>query len=178
MTNDYTMDDLLDFLSHAGDKGFMPAATARALSVASRNVLGVLEEDEQQNIRALDLDAIIKRFNNKRARDFNPGSLKAYGQRIRRAIELYEQWKDNPADFSVKTRTTRRSKKEAQSETRTSNLYTSNADVQPTPNHTGTFQSSFPVGAGRVITVSNIPEDLTSAEAEKLAQFVRMLAVD
>lgn len=178
MTNDYTMDDLLDFLSHAGDKGFMPAATAQALSVASRNVLGVLEEDEQQNIRALDLDAIIKRFNNKRARDFNPGSLKAYGQRIRRAIELYEQWKDNPADFSVKTRTTRKSKKEAQAETLTSNLSTSNAEVQPTPNRAGTFQSSFPVGSGRVVTVSNIPEDLTSAEAEKLAQFVRMLSVD
>lgn len=178
MTNDYTMEDLLDFLTHSGDRGFVPAATAQALAVASRNVLGILEESEKKNIGALDLNAVIKRFNNKRAKDFSPASLNEYGRRVHRAIELYEQWKENPADFSVKTRAPRRQKKDSQTDRPVHNLDTSNGDIQPSVSLKGTFQSSFPVGTGRIITVSNIPDDFTSTEAEKLAQFVRMLAVD
>ena len=170
------MNDLLDFLTHAGDKGLMPAASAQALAVAARNVFGVLEENEQKNVKELDLDVIIKRFNNKRARDFSPASLKEYGRRVRKAVDLYEQWKDNPADFSVKTRAPRRSRKGSQADIREHDVAT-NVGQTP-PNRTGAYQSSFPVGPGRVVTLSNIPQDLNSAEAEKLAQFVRMLAVD
>jgi hypothetical protein len=178
------MDDLLDFLSHAAKKGIMPAASSRALAVAARNVLGVLDDEEQKNIGDINIEGVIKRFNNKRAKDFNPGSLKAYGQRVQRAIELYEQWKDNPANFSVKTRnsgTNRKPIKTKQNENRNEDIPITTAVTTTSPippNRQGTYQSSFPVGPGRVITVSSIPEDLTSLEAEKLAQFVRMLAVE
>lgn len=136
----------------------------------------MLEDDEQKNIETLDLDSIIKRFNNKRARDFSPNSLKEYGRRVRKAMDLYQQWKNNPADFSVKTRAPRKSRKESQAEAYESDTTTSNIHVPS--NRAGAYQSSFPVGPGRVVTLMNVPEDLTSAEAEKLAQFVRMLAVD
>ena len=46
MPQAYSVDDLLEFLDHAGDRGLMPAATAQALAVASRNVMGVLGEQE------------------------------------------------------------------------------------------------------------------------------------
>ena len=46
MANGYSADDLLEFLDHAGDKGLMPAATAQALAVATRNVLGILSDVE------------------------------------------------------------------------------------------------------------------------------------
>jgi hypothetical protein len=45
MENAYSVDDLLEFLDHAGDRGLMPAATAQALAVASRNVLGILGDE-------------------------------------------------------------------------------------------------------------------------------------
>ncbi|KXK01438.1 MAG: hypothetical protein UZ17_ACD001001661 [Acidobacteria bacterium OLB17] len=184
ITNNYSLDDLLDFLDHTGKKGLMPIATSRALAVAARNVFGVLDAEEQKDIGQIDLKAVIRRFNNKRAKDFTPGSLKVYASRVQRAIELYEQWKENPADFSVKTRATaarNRSNKVAPNNVETDVTSTSSVTpsvTQTTPSRPGTYESSFPVGAGRVITLSNIPEDLTSAEAEKLAQFVRMLAVE
>lgn len=183
MTNNYSLEDLLDFLDLTSSKGMMPAATSRALAVAARNVFGVLDEEEQKNIGALSLDTVIKRFNNKRAKDFSPASLKEYARRVQRAVELFEKWKEDPAGFSVKTRATGTRRKSAKT--------TENAtfdDATPThlgaaevtrisPSRHGTYQSSFPVGPGRVVTVSNIPEDLSASEAEKLAQFVRMLAV-
>ena len=106
MANAYSLDDLLDFLDHAGDRGLIPAATAQALAVATRNVLGVLSDSERNDLSQQDLDSVIKRFNNKRAKDFNPSSLKEYGRRLHRAVELFLAWREDPANFTVKTRAT------------------------------------------------------------------------
>jgi hypothetical protein len=74
MTNAYSTDDLLEFLDHAAKRGLMTTATAQALAVASRNVLGVLTAEERADLSRLDIDAVVKRFVNKRAKDFNPAS--------------------------------------------------------------------------------------------------------
>lgn len=186
MANEYSVADLLDFLSHAGDRGLMPAATAQALAVAVRNVFGVLDSGEQEDLREIDLDATINRFTNKRAKDFNPTSLKEYARRVRRAVDLYTKWRHNPADFSIKTRPPNSGKKSrgGKKENIDPNTPTSRGvgpattdasiPVQSAP---GGYQSAFPVRPGRVVTLLNVPEDLTSAEAGRLAQFVQMLAV-
>lgn len=180
MANEHTIADLLEFLAHTGERGLMPAATAQALAVAVRNVFAVLDEEEQTDIRSLDLDQAIRRFNNKRARDFSPTSLKEYGRRVRRAVDLYTQWRQNPADFAVKTRTPsnsrdRFSKKDVAAQ---ASIATSNpSDLGPSMMSAGGYQSAFPVRPGRVVTLLNVPEDLTASEAERLAQFIRMLAV-
>ncbi len=177
----YTMDNLLDFLSLAGSRGLMPAATASALSVAVRNVLGVLDDNERNNLHQMDIDAVLKRFTNKRAREFNPSSLKEYSRRLRRAIELYERWSDDPANFSIKTRTSRSTGKKARADGATARPADS-ADPavrSTTPQPEGdTYSSAFPIRTDRVVVLTNIPADLTGPEAERLANFVRMLPVE
>jgi hypothetical protein len=44
------------------------------------------------------------------------------------------------------------------------------------PRNPGGYQTAFPVRPGQIVTISNIPDDLTRAEAERLAQFIQMLA--
>lgn len=189
MSNAYSMEDLLDFLAQASDRGLMPAATATALSVASRNVLGMLPEDEKRDVRALDIDSVIKRFQNKRARDFSPGTLKEYGRRLQRAISLFTDWRDDPANFSVKTRTTtisapKNRKKKGSGSGRPEDLTPNGEEVAPPParqvpaSEGGGYQSAFPVRPGRVVILDNLPSDLTKAEAERLAQFIMMLAIE
>ena len=181
MANEHSTADLLEFLAHAGDRGLMPAATAQAMAVASRNVLSVLTQEEQADLRGLDLEAVIKRFMNKRAKDFNPSSLKEYARRVRRAVELYEQWLANPAEFNVKTRMSNPRKERTASREAAAPIATPSGypdlDRNTILQLPGSFQSAFPVRTGHVVTLVNIPEDLTSSEAERLAQFVRMLAV-
>jgi hypothetical protein len=178
MANAYSADDLLEFLDHAGDKGLMPAATAQALAVATRNVLGILSDDEKADLRQLDLDAIVRRFTNKRAKDFNPSSLKEYGRRIRRAVDLFLSWREDPANFTVKTRTTagpRKGDKELGSDA----PVTRETSTEQAPGEVaGTYRSAIPIRPGLVVTLVNIPNDLTSAEAERIAGFVRMLALE
>lgn len=176
MANEYSAEDLLDFLSHAGDRGLMPAATSQALAVATRNVFSVLGENEQTDLRTLDLNALIKRFNNKRAKDFTQASLKEYGRRLHRAIELYLGWKQDPANFTVKTRATAPRSRERKESTAESAETDFRLSGPPTLNATG-YQSAFPVRPGVVVHLTNIPNDLTEAEANRLAQFVKMLAL-
>lgn len=181
MANGYSVADLLEFLGHASDRGLMPAATATALAVASRNVLGVLDAEEDQDLRKVELDGVIKRFTNKRAKDFNPSSLKEYARRVRKAVELFLSWREDPANFHVKTRTTvntRRKDSASRAESAPEEVSnTSTTSFVPSPD-SGGYQSAFPIRTGTVVTVSNIPSDLTPAEAERLAKFVRMLAVE
>ena len=177
MANEYSMDDLLEFLDHAGDRGLMPAATAQALAVATRNVLGILTENEKADISQLDLDAAIKRFTNKRARDFNPASLKEYGRRVRRAVELFLSWREDPANFTIKTRTTSTPRRKDRG-VENSEPAMREAPAGQIPDETsGTYRSAFPVRPGLVVTLVNVPHDLTSTEAERLANFIKMLAV-
>lgn len=176
MANAYSSDDLLDFLDHASDRGLMPAATAQALAVATRNVLGVLGDHEKKDLTQQDLDAVIKRFTNKRAKDFNPSSLKEYGRRIHRAVDLFLQWREDPANFTVKTRSTTSARKKEKTKDSTNEFAAEGPDE--VPSQPGTYHSAIPVRAGIVVTLSNVPHDLTKAEAERLATFVRMLAIE
>ena len=179
MANPYSADDLLEFLDHAGDRGLMPAATAQALAVASRNVLGVLTEAERKDLSKEDLSSVIRRFNNKRAKDFNPSSLKEYGRRVNRAVELFLKWREDPSNFSVKTRATTGSRRKDRDR---ATVEDSSGDVSTGlvggTSRTGTYHSSVPVRPGVVVTLANVPHDLSKAEAERIATFVKMLAVD
>lgn len=196
MADAYSFDELLGFLDHAAEKGLMPAATATALGVATRNVVEVLDGGERDDVRRLDADAIIRRFQNKRARDFSGDTLKEYGRRFRRAIDLFTAWRDDPANFRVKTRAT------AAQRPRRNGGPTANAtsdrparsirDAEPPPaartppaGHAegparpepapDAYQTTFALGRDRLVTLVNVPVDLTSTEAERLATFVRAL---
>lgn len=177
MANAYSLDDLLDFLTHAGNRGMMPAATASALAVAARNVFGVLTDDERQDLSRISVAAAVKRFNNKRAKEFSSSSLKEYGRRVQRAIALFLEWRENPAGFSPKTRATKGSAGKRRPSPPPDDLALPDTTAAAAT-ATGGYASSFPIRADWVVTVSNIPSDLKAAEAERLARFVRMLAID
>ncbi|MGQ0764286.1 MAG: hypothetical protein ACT4OZ_01300 [Gemmatimonadota bacterium] len=178
MTNAYSSDDLLEFLDHAGDKGLLTAATAKALAVATRNVLGVLSDQEKKDLSNHDIDGIIKRFTNKRANDFNPSSLKEYSRRVQRAVELFLKWREDPANFRVKTRSTSITRKKGSAKHHPAGSWESGDPSDDTNARAGSYDSSVPVRAGVVVTLANVPHDLTRAEAERLVNFVRMLAID
>lgn len=189
MENAYSFEALLDFLNHASQRGLMPAATAIALTVAARNVLGLLDIQEKNDLRVVDLDSVIKRFNNKRPKDLNPASLKEYGQRTRRAVEHFLRWRDDPANFSIKTRTTKKqaalsSKGQGASGRETdANPYNTHenkkgGEEREQPINADTYHTTVPIRPGLVVGITNIPYDLTKAEAERLAQFVKMLALE
>ncbi|HVK40266.1 MAG TPA: hypothetical protein VNA88_17175 [Candidatus Kapabacteria bacterium] len=187
METEYSYDDLLEFLDHAGQRGIMPAASAGALASAARSILGPLEPQERANLRSVNVDAAIRRFTTKRAKDMTPSSLKVYGQRVRKALDYYFSWRDDPAGFAPATRASSELKSR-RSGARLNDAATPAEDAaisdvrsQVLPVITGlmpnAYQTSLPIRPGHVVTISNIPHDLTEAEARRLGEFVRLLVV-
>ncbi len=179
MSNAFSADDLLEFLEHAAEKGLLPPATAAALAVASRNILGVLTEEERKDLARLDLEAAIRRFHNKRAKDFTGPTLKEYGRRLQRAVTMFLDWREDPANFRPVTRATsparkRKNNSEAEDEAE----LTARASGPVPQLAPGTYQTSVPLSVDRIVTLVNVPADLTKAEAKRLAAFVEMLAID
>ena len=177
MATDYSADNLLAFLNHADEDGLMPAATAAALQVASRTVFAILTDQERFDVRTLDLDAVTRRFESKRAGDFTPGSLRTYGSRVRRAVEHFISWRDDPGNFRPRTRSTAalRARRPAPdvSEHPVEELAAATTMPVSAP---GTYQTSFPLRPGTVVTLFNLPEDLSAAEAKRLSDFIAVLA--
>ena len=195
MANSYSLDDLLEFLDHAGDRGMVPAATATALAVASRSVLSSLSDDEKHDLASQDLEAVIRGFQKKRAGEFSPSTLKEYGRRLRKAVSLYQSWREDPANFSVATRNTNAGKGRADGGTigvregegmvpgmtdlsQGGGMRHAAYEAVAQPATPGTYSTAVPIRPGVVVTLMNVPHDLTSAEAERLADFVRLLAVE
>jgi hypothetical protein len=173
---EYSLAELFAFLDHAADRGLMATATAKALAVASRRVFAVLSDDEQHDLRVVDLDSVVKRFTNKNAKDFTPQSLRVYGQRATKAIDQFFTWRNDPAGFSVKTRSTVASRRRTSPADPASLMQPAGAPATVAGAYGG-FESSVPIRQGRVVTISNLPADLTKAEADRLAEFIKMLAV-
>ncbi len=175
---------VLDFLAHAGERGMLPAATASALAVACRTVFEILEPGEAEDLRNVDLSRLVSRFSNKRARDFNPSSLKEYARRVQRAWNLFSDWKSDPANFTPKTRTTAARKGAERVDRPSAESGSGPMPAAPAPSAVrsvealqmpGAFSSAFPIRRGHVVTIANIPADLTGEEAERLAAYVRLL---
>jgi hypothetical protein len=177
MATDYSADTLLAFLDHAAEKGLMPAATATALLVAARTVFAILTDQEQSDVRNIDLDAVNRRFENKHARDFTSGSLKTYGSRVRRAVAQFISWRDDPGNFRPKTRSTAAMRaRRPGSDVLEHSVEDLTAATTMPASAPGTYQTSFPLRPGTVVTLFNLPEDLSAAEAKQLSDFITVLA--
>ena len=143
-------------------------------------MFGVLESGERNDLRTLELAPVVKRFHNKRAHDFTPQSLKEYERRVNRAVKLYLEWKADPSTFKVAIRSTQSARRRTKvplldEPSDPPPISGFESPFQPIP---GTYQTSVPLGPGRIVTIANLPMDLTKAEADRLVKFVQMLALE
>jgi hypothetical protein len=187
MSETYAIDDLLEFLTHASQRGLMPVATAQAMAVATRSVFAVLDADERAQLPVGELDAVIRRFQHRRARDFNPVTLQEYGRRVKKATELFLSWRRDPKAFAVTTRSRSAGRSGAEHVSPAAPDATDGAFAGGSPAvspavslsvDANSYSTRLPIRPGHVLHLSNIPYDLTAAEAERIAQIVRLLAVD
>jgi hypothetical protein len=97
-------------------------------------------------------------------------------------VDDFLRWRDNPASYTPQQRVSsaNKGKKKRDTEFDSSRAQVNSEDPmeQPAPNDPGSYQSAFPVRPGWVVTIVNLPHDLSKSEADRLAQFIRMLAAE
>src|SRR5215210_2744552 len=83
----------------AAEKGLVNANTARALRSACWQMHGVLEHEDLLDVRALDLEDLFRRFQNKRGKDFTPESIDTYQRRFRAAHASFLDYLSDPSSW-------------------------------------------------------------------------------
>jgi hypothetical protein len=175
MTDKRSRQDFMAFLDWIAQKGLMAPNTISARKAAVNKVLAILDDDDAQDVTALDVDDLMRRFGYREGKNYTPGSLQTYGSRLRAALDDFKAYVENPMSFRPGVQPRERRKPEprrdsAPDETALPSPQTSHA--APPAN-----ALSIPIRPDKAILVQGLPYDLTEAEANKIANVIRAMAL-
>lgn len=178
MAAERSREKLVEFLDWLADKGLMAAGTVSARKAAVSKILGILSEDEAEDVLSLDLETLMTRFNNLQGKNYTPDSLVTYKSRLKSSLEEFEDYVKNPMGYrpSVQTRERRPSSPKQQTE----QLHSPNRGAP------ASMQAETPIGTTHifpiqlrpdlVVRIQGLPFDLTEMEARKIANVVLAMA--
>ncbi|MBK6895744.1 MAG: hypothetical protein IPH06_04055 [Alphaproteobacteria bacterium] len=182
MTNKKSREAALEFLEYLAQKGLTSPTTARARKAALGKVLGILDDNEAQDVTTLNLDEVVSRFANLHGKDYTPESLATYKSRVKSALDDFTSYLSNPLAFKPNMQT--RERKLVTDKAATGKGQVSGNKTQETVHHiapvvTGSMANSIlpiPIRADLTIHIQGLPYDLTETEANKIASVVKAMA--
>ena len=172
-----------DFVNHwdwAASKGLMPRATALSLKAATTRVLQIEGgEWESIDVRDIDVESLLNRFEILAKKDFTGASLSTYQSRFRRAHQLYLSYLKDPSAYRPATRAVavKRDRPESGKRNGSRPAGKITEPEREFPSHPDMVKYPFPIRPG-VIAQLQLPEDLQKAEAARLCSFLNSLAID
>jgi hypothetical protein len=160
----------------------MRAAAAEPLRSAPKQILATVEPDNPSlDLRTVDTDDVMGRFETLAGQKYAPDSLRAYRNRFNRAIELYRQYLDQGAGkFKPPAgRAPRRRKGEPGSggPSGTAGVTLTPPQTPPGVPSQTLIDYPFPMRTG-VMAHLYLPPTLEKEDAERLASYVRALVFD
>jgi hypothetical protein len=166
---------LLHHWRWAAEKGVMNANTAGGIRAACAQVIGVLNEKEHADVTQIDVEDVLKRFENLKAKAFKPAVLDTYKNRFRQAVASFARYVKDPSTWkpSIAERHAQRGKRNGDGERHAEKV---EAVVQPLP-ASGQVEYPYPVRDGQTATL-RLPRDIKTAEVKRIAAFMATLAVD
>lgn len=178
MNNDRSRKALLRFLDYVAEKGLMAKNTVAARKAAANSVLGVLSEDEAEDVLGLDLKDVMRRFQNLEGQRYTPGSLNTYQSRVRAALQDFEAYLNNPMAFrpsvQARDRTSRGGNPSTAPDSKTSTGSAAPRFASP-PGASSIVP--IPIRADLTVYVQGLPYDLTITEGRKIANVILAMAV-
>ena len=175
---DYSIAAFNRFFEHAAEKGLMKRNTAISRKAATNKILAVLDKSELSDLRVLDLDQTFERFQNLHGMEYKPDSLQVYMSRARTAVSDFISYVDNPSSFkSISNQRSTRSKATHKQRKKSANNQRDSKHEEPSHHDTKGIIVPIPLRENLTVRISNLPADLTQAEAERLAAIVKAYAV-
>jgi hypothetical protein len=178
-----------DFVEHwewAATRGLMPRDTANTYKVAAKNVLEITEDQwESLDMRKLDVEDLLRRFNHLAAKKFTPQTSGTYMSRFRRAHELYLSFLENPAGYRPPTRNFKRDRTRSGAGAGRKADHATDEGVEDggvgeerlAASFVDVVKYPFPIRPGFIAQLQ-LPADLQKSEAQRLCAFLSSLAVD
>jgi hypothetical protein len=180
----------MEFHDYLARKGLMSKPTALARKAALSKVLGVLSEEEAQDVTNLDLEDVMTRFTHLEGASYTPESLTTYKSRVKSALEDFNSYLGNPLGFrpSLNMRKAKGTKfvlkptplGAAQGTQEAAPAGGGASAATPTaaaPAFDAASILPIPLRADLVVRIQGIPFDLTEPEAKKIANVVLAMAM-
>lgn len=182
-TKDWTAGDLAAHCDWLKEKGYLKDATANAQRVAVGKVFEYVEGDgwESTNIEDLNVEDLLERFAMLARRDLKGQSLTTYQGRFKRALESYRSYMADPAGFRPSVRQRNTSESQSTESKGHGRARSAKAEAVSTKPDVGNDDAKlitypFPVRDG-VLAEVKLPADLHPEEAERMAGFLKSLAI-
>lgn len=179
---DKSLNALIEFLDWTAEKGLMAKNTVGGRKAAVSAVLGVLDPEEKGDVTGVDVDSAMTRFVNLHGKKYNTSSLNVYRSRTNAAINDFQKWLSEPLAFKPQGGKTE--KKPASKIPRAPKAALGHAasgdhhftgSVAPPQASANVFP--IPIRDNIVVRIHGLPFDLTAAEAEKIANVVKAMAM-
>lgn len=176
--DDYTPERLLDFLREAPTQGLLNPAVARSRASALEQLFTVLSREERDDIRRIDVDRLAGRLHKLQGSTIRPEVLELYRTRVQEALVDYLAWVANPKTFaSISGYTLRRDIRGFSPAANNAEEARALEDIALATSERRKDFLSVPLREGVTVYITNLPLDLTAAEAERIARVVGALAV-
>jgi hypothetical protein len=174
-----------DFVAHwdwAASKGLLKKNTANALKTAATRVLRAEGEDwDRIDVRSIDPDNLLDRFENLAKRDFTPSSLSTYRSRFKKALSLYLSYLEDPRGYRPQGReravSSERGRPKVGNQSGRIEVDSVSVPVESTQSSVRMVRYPFPVRIG-VIGELLLPADLRKEEVKRLIAFLDSVAVE
>jgi hypothetical protein len=177
-----SLNALLEFLEWTSDKGLMAKNTVGGRKAAASKVLGVLDPEEQADVTAVDLDSAMTRFINLHGKDYTTSSLNVYKSRTNAAINDFQTWLNDPLSFKPQSNKTEKSagKKPPKKSTAVGRPQPDTPSATFNPQSHSTAVNVFPIQIREnlVIRIHGLPFDLSKAEADRIANVIKAMAME
>lgn len=172
----YTPERLLEFLRAAPEQGVLNPAVARSRVNACDQLFTVLTAEERADIRSIDVDRLAGRLHKLEGSTVRQEVLELYRNRVQAALVDYLAWLANPRTFATISghalRRDPRASRDAASAEETRAL----EDIALATTERRKDYVSVPLRDGVTVYVTNLPLDLSSAEAARIARVITALA--
>ncbi|OAI04310.1 hypothetical protein A1353_13695 [Methylomonas methanica] len=184
---DYSLSAFNRFFDYAAENGLMKRNTAQSRKAATNKILEKLEPTELEDLRKVNLNQAFSRFENLSGMQYKPDSLQVYLSRARTALSDFISYVDSPSSFKPLSSSKKNGASRQKNDIRNPLKQTANNEKQD--NELYSDSNSYegmevkhiivpiPLRENLTVKISNLPADLTQAEAERLAAIVRAYAV-
>jgi len=177
MANERSREKLLEFLDYLGEKGLMAKATIAARKAAAGKVLGILSEEEAEDVTKLNLDDVMARFHNLEGKSYTPASLTTYLSRLKSAVEDFETYLENPLGFRPSVQAREKRKPDGKKDEAASRSDWPGAERPSVKTPLSSSILPIAIRPDTTVFVQGLPYDLTEAEANKIANVIRAMAM-
>lgn len=178
--SDRSLASLIEFLEWTAEKGLMAKNTVGGRKAAVSQVLGVLDPEEQGDVTTVDLDGAMTRFINLHGKKYNTSSLNVYKSRTNAAIKDFQQWLADPLSFKPQSGKAEKGgnkppKKKPVPVPETPSPAGSGPAMHPAQSTANVFP--IQIRENLIVRIHGLPFDLSKAEAERIANVVRAMAM-